>query len=272
MTSYDESLDLGRYFDRIGYGGERTPSLETLDAIIAHHTAAIAFENLDPFTARPNRLDLSSLQHKLIDSRRGGYCFEQNLLLRSALLSLGYDVTALSARVLWGTGDYVLTQRSHMLLLVDCGDGPRVVDAGFGGMTPTASLRFETDVEQSTPLEPFRLTILGNDHALQAKVEGTWRSIYRFELTPQHPIDFEAINWYLSTSPESRFVTGLAAARATSDRRYALGGRKLHIHYPNRPSETHELADVDQLRDTLENDFLIDTRGTSLDRVYARLN
>ncbi|NLE81806.1 MAG: arylamine N-acetyltransferase [Rhodococcus sp.] len=272
MTGSDEAVDLDRYFERIGYSGDRAPTASTLDAIIAHHASAIPFENLDPFTGRPNRIDLTSITHKLIESGRGGYCFEQNLLLRSVLLSLGYDLTALSARVLWGTGDYVITRRSHMLLMVEVDGEPRLADVGFGGMTPTAALAFKTDIEQSTPLEPFRLTMLGNDYALQGKVDDTWRSIYRFDLTPQHPIDYDAINWYLSTSPQSHFVTGLVAARPTDDRRYALSGLRLTVHHLGGPSERRELGDLDEFRSALENDLLIDTAGIPLDLVYARLS
>ncbi|MFD4366900.1 arylamine N-acetyltransferase [Rhodococcus sp. NPDC058521] len=270
MTASEDSVDVDRYFQRIGYAGDRTPTLRTLDAIIGRHATAIPFENLDPFMSRPNRIDLVSLQHKLIDSRRGGYCYEQNLLLRSVLMSLGFDVTALAARVLWGADDYAITQRSHMLLAVTLEDGARVVDVGFGGMTMTSSIRFESDVEQSTPLEPFRLTTLGNDFALQAKLDGVWRSIYRFDLTPQHPVDYEASNWYLSTWPHSRFVTGLTVARPSSDRRYALNGLRLTVHHLGGPSERRQLESVEDLRRTLENDLLVDTSGIPLDLVFDR--
>lgn len=42
------TLDLGAYFDRIGYGGEAAPNLEVLRALMAAHTGSIPFENLDP--------------------------------------------------------------------------------------------------------------------------------------------------------------------------------------------------------------------------------
>ncbi|UUT36246.1 arylamine N-acetyltransferase [Microbacterium elymi] len=72
-------LDLDRYLDRIGYSGTREATRQVLDEIIARHTTAIPFENLDPFLGTPNRLDLESLQRKLVDRGRGGYCFEHNL-------------------------------------------------------------------------------------------------------------------------------------------------------------------------------------------------
>ena len=77
----EDQLDLDAYLKRIGYTGDGRPTLATLQAIHLRHATAIPFENLTPLLHQPVRLDLASLQHKLIQSGRGGYCFEQNLLL-----------------------------------------------------------------------------------------------------------------------------------------------------------------------------------------------
>ena len=93
-------FDLEAYLERIGYTGDRTPSLATLQAVHALHAQTIPFENLDPLLRRPVRLDVESLQQKLVHGGRGGWCFEQNLLLRHALEAMGFKVTGLAARVL----------------------------------------------------------------------------------------------------------------------------------------------------------------------------
>ena len=265
-------LNLERYFDRIGYDGDRSATTATLNQLAAHHARSIPFENLDPFLGTPNRLDLPSLQQKLVESRRGGYCFEQNLLLRAVLVELGFDVTPLAARVLWGSPIEAVTPRSHMLLLVDVAGERRLIDVGFGGMTLNTTLRLELDTVQDTPLEPFRLVDVAGDYAMQALVGDEWRTLYRFDLTRQFPVDYEAPNWYLSTWPGSHFVTGLMAARATEDRRYALAGTRLTVHHLGGTSERRELASVDELRDSLETDFLIDTSGLdTLDAAFSRV-
>ena len=66
------TIDLDDYFRRIGYGGSRAPTLETLRALHLRHALTIPFENLGPFLRRPVRLDLASLQQKLVRDRRGG--------------------------------------------------------------------------------------------------------------------------------------------------------------------------------------------------------
>ena len=114
-----DAIDLDTYFQRIGYGGDRTPTLKTLQSIHQRHAEAIAFENLNPFLKQPVLLDIKSLQKKLVHEGRGGYCFEQNLLLRSVLIALGFQVTTLAARVLLNLPPGTITPRSHMLLQVD---------------------------------------------------------------------------------------------------------------------------------------------------------
>ncbi|MFC7450463.1 arylamine N-acetyltransferase family protein [Rhodococcus daqingensis] len=267
-----EDFDLDAYLRRIGFDGDRAPTRATIDSIAAGHTRSIPFENLDPFLGTPNRLDLESLQAKLVRGGRGGYCFEHGLLLRAALLELGFDVTPLAGRVLWGSELDAITPRSHMLLLVHLAGERRVIDVGFGGMTLTGTLLLEHDTLQDTPLEPFRLIDLDGDWAMQARVGDEWRTTYRFDLQRQHPVDYEAPNWYLSTWPQSHFVTGLMAARATEDRRYALSGRRLTVHHLDGRSERRELSGSEELQQTLERDFLIDTRAlTGLGAAFDRL-
>lgn len=157
------TIDLEAYFRRIGYDADRTPTLDTLRAIQLRHAETIAFENLNPLMRWPVPLGLESLQQKLVRDRRGGYCFEQNLLLKHLLTALGFRVTGLAARVLWNEPDGALRPRSHMLLLVELKGTPYLADVGFGILTPTAPLRLEPEIEQATPHEPFRLLPAGRN-------------------------------------------------------------------------------------------------------------
>lgn len=110
-------LDLDRYFERIGFTGKPMPDLATLSAIHAAHVNAIPFEGINPLLRRPVDLDLPSLQRKLVDSRRGGYCYEHNAVLRAALEAIGFKVTGLGGRVRWNSPpDSPLGPKTHMLL------------------------------------------------------------------------------------------------------------------------------------------------------------
>ena len=264
-------FDLDAYFARIGYSGPRSPTIDTLEAIHACHPQAIPFENLNPLLRWPVRLDAASLQQKLVREGRGGYCFEQNLLLYHALQALGFEVTGLAARVLWNA-EGAVRARTHMLLLVDLDGGPYVADVGFGGLTLTAPLRLATDIEQATPHEPFRLIGAGGAFVMQAHFGGAWKPLYRFDLQEQLLPDYEVTNWYLSNHPESQFVTGLIAARAEPDRRYALRNNELVVHHVNGRTERRVLTSVAGLRSALEDAFRLTLPvGPELDAALARL-
>lgn len=266
------SIDVDAYFQRIGHGGERAPTLDTLRAIVARHSEAIPFENLDPLLGRPVLLDAASLERKLVRGGRGGYCFEQNLLLRHALEALGFAVTALAARVLWNAPEGVTMPRTHALLLVDLGGEPHLVDVGFGGMTLTGVLRLELGVEQPTPHEPFRLLLAGEEYQMQARIGTSWKSLYRFDLQRQYPADYEVGNWYVSTHPRSHFVSGLSVARTVPGRRYALRNNELAVHHLGEVSERRVLTAAAELRQILERTFgLVLPEDPQLESALVRL-
>lgn len=253
------TFDLNAYFERISYTGEHAPTLATLAAIHVRHAQAIPFENLDPLMRRPVRLDPESLQQKMVQSGRGGYCYEHNLLLKHTLDALGFCVTGLAARVLLdvdGPAD-TITPRTHMLLRVDLDGETYLADVGFGGMTLTGPLRLELDIEQATPHEPYRLIRADEDFVMQVKIRDAWKPLYSFDLQKQALPDYEVCNWYVSTHPDSLFVNGLIAARPAQERRYALRNNELRVHHLNGRSERHVLTSAAEMCETLERDFRV---------------
>jgi N-hydroxyarylamine O-acetyltransferase len=266
------AIDLGAYFRRIGYDGDRAPTAEVLRAVHLRHAHAIPFENLDPLLGRPVRLDPPDLERKLVRDGRGGYCYEHNLLLRHALEGLGFRVTGLAARVLWNRPDATTPARTHMLLRVDVGGEAYVADVGFGGQTLTTPLRLVPEVEQPTSHEPFRLVPAGGELVLQSRVRGEWRPLYRFDLGEHHQADYEVANWYLSNHPDSPFVTGLMAARPGPGRRYALRDNVLAAHTPDGGTERQVLRTAGELRAALDGPLGVrPPGGPGVDAVLARL-
>ena len=173
-------INLENYFKRIGYTGDRTPTLETLTLLHQLHPQAIPFENLNPLLRLPVQLDIPSLEQKLVYQNRGGYCFEQNLFLGHVLKLLGFKVKGLAARVLWNIPDGVIIARGHMLLLVEINEEPYIADVGFGGLTLTAPLRFIPQEEQATPHEVFRILPIEEEYILQGNIQGEWKQLDRY--------------------------------------------------------------------------------------------
>lgn len=252
-------IDLDAYMRRIGYSGPWGATLETLQALHYLHPQVIAFENLDPlFGNLPVRLDPEALVDKLVRKRRGGYCFEQNLLFGMVLAALGFDVTGLSARIRWNQDNGVRTPRGHMLLKVMAEGAEYIADVGFGALTLTGALRLGTDREQQTPNERFRLVERCGLYRLDAEIGTDWRPVYVFDLQAQVLGDYEIANYYLSSHPSSHFRDTLIAARPFHGGRYALLGNRFTIHTFDAPPQRTLLSGVTELRDVLASRFLID--------------
>lgn len=272
QTDAAPTVDLEAYFRRIGYTGNRTPTLDTLKAIHFHHAQAIPFENLNPFLRWPVRLDIKSIEQKLVHDGRGGYCFEQNLLLSQVLETVGFSMKRLSARILWNIPDGVITARGHMLLLVDIDQQLFVCDVGFGGLTLTTPLKLEPFVEQLTTHEPFRLVKVGEEFTMEAKLRGDWKPIYRFGLQEQLLPDYEVTSWYLCNHPQSHFIQGLIVARPTPQGRYVLRNNDFGVHTLDGNTERRTLSSVGELRRTLKEFFSLTLpESPEIDTVLQRV-
>lgn len=258
MDQTQDGPDLDAYFARIGYVGPREATLDVLKQLHALHPVAIAFENLDSFLGRPVRLDLPSLEGKLVNSRRGGYCFEQNTLFWKALTALGFEVSGLAARVLWNQPEDTINPRSHMLLRVELDGATWLADVGFGGVTQTAPLLLAPGAVQDTPHEPYRVLETGDHFRIQALIGGEWRTVFRFDLTEHFDVDFVVSSHFVSTWPASQFVTSIMAARALPGRRLALRNDRVTVHETGGPSRQTHFATAADLRAALAADFGID--------------
>ncbi len=270
-----DDANISAYFERIGFAGSIAPNLQTLQVLTSSHVAAIPFENLTPLLDQPVRLDQKSLEQKLLYDRRGGYCYEQNLLMMRMLRSLGYEVRPLGARVLWGRSPDAITPRTHLVLGVDLSGSTWVVDVGFGGPTPTAPLRLRAGTEQETPHEVFRFT--GEDPALRLEIkagEEEWLPLYRLDLSEQHEVDFAAPNWFASTHPDSPFRTRLSAARAEKGRRLTLRNTTFTTRATGAEPEIRELTSLAEVKEVLSGPFGIslpaaENLDAALDRVLT---
>lgn len=273
MSLDGSALDLDAYFARIGYRGSRAPTLETLRALHFAHATTIPFENLDVLAGKTPLLDLAPVVRKLVDERRGGYCFELNMLFSSVLKALGFRVTDLIGRVRWKSPADIVSARSHRVVHVDLPEGPFIADIAFGGLTMTGPLKFEVDIEQPTPHETYRILRRGQDFELQAKLGEDWVSIYSFSLEPQAPVDYEVSNWFTATHPNSIFVQHLIVARPAVDRRHALLNTGLTIRHKDGRVETRQLASVDEiavaLRDYFDISLSEDQKAASLAPHFA---
>ena len=263
---------LNEYLARTGFTGTPAPDIETLTALHSAHVAAIPFENLDPLLGRPISLDIDALQRKMVRRRRGGYCFEQNMLLRAALEAIGFHVTGLAGRVRWmSPPDAPLGPRTHMLLKVDLAEGSWLADVGFGGCLLDRPLRFETGIEQETGAGTYRLTEDDGLFALSARQPGGWRTMYVFDLTRQEQSDYEMANWFTSTSPDHILVRNLIMERVAGGRRFRVVNRRFVVEEAGgRVVEGRNIESAEELAELLASPFGA-VAPAPAEEIFARL-
>lgn len=226
MNGLPPPVDLAAYFRRIGYGGATAPSFEVLESLCLSHVGTIPFENLDPLRGVPVSLDLPALQAKLVHGRRGGYCFEQNLLFSEVLAALGFAVKLRDARVRYRVPPGVTTARTHGALEVTLYGRKWLVDVGFGADGLLGPVPLDGAVVERHG-ERWRLLGDGPGLLLQADFGGGWTDYYQLQPGPVHAVDWAVANHYCATHPDSRFRRILTVQTSAPGNRRLLRGRTL---------------------------------------------
>jgi N-hydroxyarylamine O-acetyltransferase len=214
-------MDLAAYLERIGAG----PGAGLAEIHRAHVTS-IPFENLDSYQGIPVSLELDDLERKLVVQRRGGYCFEHNMLFAAVLTAMGFQVEPMLGRVRLGRPPGSPRPRTHLVLRVSDGEGVWLADVGFGNGTLLEPISFGPGDEIEQSGWRFRLVQDGPEHVLQTDTPDGWTDVYGFVPEPVPAVDIETSNWFTCTHPGSPFVTALIAAVNRPDgTRVVLSGR-----------------------------------------------
>ncbi len=101
---YDHIPDMNAYLKRIGCEDFTAPDLENLQKLVWCHQTSVPFESLDlSLWHHPISLSTAHLYEKIVEHRRGGYCFESNGLFVCLLRDLGYDAFSVHCRLNTGT-------------------------------------------------------------------------------------------------------------------------------------------------------------------------
>ena len=275
------AFPLGDYLARIGYQsvvkpGLATvkpdlatvkPDLATLEGLHRAHVDAIPFENLEIQMGGDVLLTPDALEAKMVRRRRGGYCFEQNSLFASALLSIGFAVETCEARVRQGSVG-ITRPRTHMVLTVRCEEREFLVDVGFGGDGLVEPLAIDGTVHGQGGV-PYRVaTEKVQLCVLQRQVAGRWEDLYAVLPDPVYPIDFEMANWFTSTHPRSPFVLNVTAQRITNGTRHILRNLTYSVARGSEISSPREIMRaelVPLLRDVFGLDVPDGARFKALD-------
>jgi N-hydroxyarylamine O-acetyltransferase len=201
-----------RYLQRIGVSPQTgPPTLELLAALQLAHLSHVPFENLHVYHARGVRTDVDWSYPKIVEQRRGGWCFEVNGCFGALLRAVGFELDYISCQV-WNQGEWG-PPLDHLGLLVHL-DGERCfVDVGFGdnclvplpigdGEYPAAPRRARIELDD----DAFVLTELMPEEGWLPQMRGTFE--------PRELADFTPRSEYLKTAPDLGWSTKPFATRA----------------------------------------------------------
>src|SRR5207248_7901536 len=138
----------------IAYAAHNPTTAASLRHIHRAHLLAVPFENLDIPLKRKIVCEEESFLRKIVERRRGGFCYQMNGAFAALLRALGFQVTLLSARVDREDGS-AGPEFDHLALKVDL-EEPWLADVGFGDSF-VEPLRLQTGVEQPQGGRKFRI-------------------------------------------------------------------------------------------------------------------
>lgn len=246
-------LDVNAYLTRIGYKGPLEPSAKTLRDLHVAHLHTVPFENLSIHANEPIVLEDTCLFEKVVQRRRGGFCYELNGLFAALLRSLGFQVEMLSAGVAREAGVFG-ADFEHMTLLVTL-DQRWIADVGFGDSF-LEPLLLDEPGEQIQGTRAYKFDSDGNYRILmQRNLDGTWAPQYRFTLTPHVYADYEAMCEFQQTSPESHFTQKRICTLPTNTGRVTLSDLRLITTRNAGERAEEDLAGEDEYATALREHF-----------------
>ncbi len=247
-------MDIERCLHRLEYGGPRDPSLGTLRSLQLAFLLHVPFENLDILLGREIVLSSRAVFEKIVDRKRGGVCYELNLLFFDLLTALGFRVDYVSARIVKKAG--IGPEFDHMVLIVKL-DHDYLVDVGHGHFC-REPLRIDGESTSSSGGYEYRVDRCGDDYGLYSRYEDApWSPRFIFSLFPRHCSEFESMNHFHQTSRDSQFTRRRLVARATDDGHLSAIDRRLIIISPKEKKRI-ELDSEDAYRACLSQYFGID--------------
>jgi N-hydroxyarylamine O-acetyltransferase len=216
-------VNLNNYLRRVGFEAFPRADLPTLRALHRAHVQSVPFENLDVQLHRLVTLDTQEIYEKVVERRRGGWCYELNGLMGWALQEIGFDVMRMTAGVMRESlGNQQLG--NHLCLLVRL-ERPYLVDVGFG-----SSLVEPLALERGDRADaPYRVALAQVDEAYWRFTEQEQGASFSFDFEPV-PADeslLAAKCQYQQSAAASPFVQNLVAKRRVADAHLTLRGRVL---------------------------------------------
>jgi N-hydroxyarylamine O-acetyltransferase len=247
-------MDINKYLNRINYKNQPSVNVQTLFELHENHVFNVPFENLDIYSKILFDLDINNIYKKIIDYKRGGFCYELNFLFCWLLFNLGFKSRIISARIYDELGRPG-PEYDHMCIFIEIDHKKYLADVGFGDLF-LKPLEIKDGI-QSDGRNQFKTEKINEvDHVLlMAYGEFDFQKKYLFNLNEVKINDFEGLCYHKQTNPLSYFVQNTICTKPTKSGRLTLFNNKL----TKKGSDKFELIiyDDEQLRIALWTFFNI---------------
>lgn len=244
-----------KYLERIGLSCDRCEvSLDFLKKIQEAHIYSVPYENIDILNGVPISLKTEDIYDKIVERKRGGYCFELNALLSWLLSELGYSVESYFARF-W-RAESTTPLRRHRVLGVKLGEDRYIVDVGIGSPAPRFPLILKEGLVQEGFGESYRFEYekeLG--WVLYELTHGEWKRYFSFTEEWQFDIDFIQPSFYCEKHPDSIFNKGLIVAMKTPNGRKCIDKDCFKRFVGRELVEIKEGLSSDEIKEILSLEF-----------------
>ncbi|MBD0256256.1 MAG: arylamine N-acetyltransferase [Cytophagales bacterium] len=246
-------MNVQAYLDRIGYKGKREASLAVLRSLHAQHIFSVPFENLDIHYRQEITLEVTRIYKKVVEKKRGGFCYELNLLFHGLLREVGFESRIIAARIFDGEG-VIGPAFDHMCLLVEL-EQLWLADVGFGDLF-LQPIALQEDTIQTDGRNCFKVgKMAANEYVLlMSSGKGHFCRKYTFSTQAQAVSDFASLCQDKQTNPNSYFVKNKVCTKPTRTGRITLFNQKL-IHKAGEQKLECFLEDEEQFTEVLRKQF-----------------
>lgn len=216
-------MDIKQYLERIDYRDPVSPTFEVLSALQMTHLLNVPFENLDIHNNK--KIDLTNLFDKIVNQKRGGFCYELNGLFYELLNEIGFTVKMVSARVYGGKKEDYSPEFDHMALIVKIENDNYLVDVGFGEFS-FYPIKIDMNKDVTDPRGIFRIETFNENYKVVKKInsDGNFIPEYIFSEKKRAMDEFYDRCNHHQTSAESHFMQKRVCSLPTKSGRISLTG------------------------------------------------
>ncbi len=186
--------------------------VDFLNQLQSKHIARYSFNSLAVVLGHDISLEIEAIFNKIVEKKRGGYCFEHNKLVLTVLKEIGFDVRLLMAKVIYNRD--IDVARTHRITLLNLQGDDYIVDAGFGHLGARYPVKLELGLEQDQGDAVYRIVKNSQeDYCYQLLKDNEFFTLYTFNYYHYSEAECLPAHFYSHKSPEAAFVNNMVVCR-----------------------------------------------------------